>query len=372
MFTIKHVNKRKRQQQQREKNNYMPYFASSLVNINERVIEPIVVDITKMPSISELKNNNTTLNHKSEIMSDKCSTFELLKMKPLLPMLAKPIEPNRIQFNEYIYEEKYDGERMLAVLYSDNEQHFYTRTLTRSNAFKYRIKLADNVHNCIVDGELIYLNVDNKIIPICDTGIRSALKIQYRIFDIQWYNGKNVTSKPLLERKRLLEQTIISDPNVCLSEYANCIDLSLTMSEFDRIVNSGGEGLVLKQLDSSYISNCRQWIKLKKLHIKDRKEEYELYAHRLKNDKNGVPNILDCGYYDCDGIYVHVCNVASGIDVDKRLKLKLLSDPNSGFLNQRVIVTLHADKITANKSLRHPSLYRIRTDIDVININLFK
>lgn len=315
----------------------------------------------QMPNINEL-------THLFD--ADILESFGNLKIQPVLPMLSKVKKLENVKFSDYIFEEKYDGERMLAVVLEDQITKYYTRTLKETTIFKYNVQLRDGFKNCIFDGEVVYLDNEGKIIPISDTGVRSALQIEYRVFDVQYLNGHSVMSMPLGKRKNLLESVLHESLHVKLSPYKICIDEPSTMLEFRRVVNDGGEGLMLKSKNEPYMSNLRRWLKLKTLHLIDFKEEYELYAYRMKRDKNFIFNILDCGYFQ-NGKFVHVVNVSSGMDHHKRTLLTLMCDPTTGVFRQKVIVTLHADKITANKSLRHPSLYRVRTDIENIDTSIF-
>lgn len=290
-------------------------------------------------------------------------------------MLARPINPTSIDFTlGYVYEEKFDGERMLATICRNSKTQLYTRRLTPSNIFRYTINLTENTSSCVVDGELVYLNEFDKIIPICDTGNRARCKIQYKIFDIQWLNGTNVAGRSLIERKKLLAQAIMPSDNVKIVEFHECINLEQTMKAFESItIDGSGEGLILKLKDEPYVADSRKWIKLKSLHINRNKEEYELFAGRFMCDKNGIRSILECGYFDSDDRFVHVTNVSSGINADKRTQLNLLVDPLTGIFHRRIVVTLHADKITAtNRSLRHPCLNRIRHDLVDIDYTIFK
>lgn len=294
---------------------------------------------------------------------------------PDLPMLAKPCcDPNTIAaaINEYLYEEKYDGERMLVAAFNSLEKKCFTRTLKLSNIFKAGLTLSEGFGNCIFDGELIYLDSHGRIVPICDTGNRNNLRIQYMVFDVQMINGANVAHVPLVERQTLLRKCLIESESVRISKATKCSDLATTLAAFDLVCANGGEGLMLKHSSSVYSPNRRLWVKLKSLHLKQNRDEFELYAYKLRNDKNGIPNILDCGYFERKtGQYVHVSNVSSGIDNEKRNKLRLLSDSNTGLFRSPLIVTIVADKITAGKSLRHPSLYRIRTDLDSVDTSKF-
>lgn len=364
MFRIRQKNAiKKRQRRPRH------YTQNEIKPINALLSTPAS---TLMPPIDELNKLYNCRTSQTQISTYYVPTKLILK--PSLPMLAKPIEPKSINFtSNYVYEEKFDGERMLATIIANGTTQLYSRRLTLSNIFRYNIELTRDTINCIVDGELIYLDGNGKIVPICDTGVRSGCKIQYRIFDIQWLNGSNVMGRPLIERKELLSRTIVPSETVKLVDFHECINLEYTMSAFNLITASGGEGLILKLKNEPYIANTRKWIKLKSLHINRHKDEYELFAYRFICDKNGIRSILECGYFDDNGTFVHVTNVSSGINAEKRTQLNLLADSVTGIFNRRLVVTLHADKITAvNRSLRHPCLYRIRYDIATINYAIFK
>jgi ATP-dependent DNA ligase len=297
----------------------------------------------------------------------------LLLLKPHKPMLAKPIVDVRtIDFKECIYEEKYDGERLLVVVFDNFKKKCYTRTLKESNAFKYNITLQPGYYNCVFDGEMIYLNDVGEIVSYCDTGIRNSLKLQYRIFDVQMVNGNNVMYENLLERKRLLAKCLLENEHVKISKHFECVNEQTTMKAFRQVITSNGEGLMVKRKDETYVVDRRCWLKMKPLHIdQHNREEYDLYVHRIKNDKNNIKNILECGYYDKDDRFVLVTNVSCGMNFERRNRLRLLSDPVTGLMNTRVIVTLVADKRTANGSLRHPSLLKIRDDLDTIDCTPF-
>lgn len=331
-------------------------------------------DVTSRPQDGQrMPDIATAQTYKAERRNiDQQLTMDNL-LYPNLPMLAKPEDPANISdFSAYIYEEKFDGERMLAIVIDSSTKRCFTRTLKISNIFKNAIKLQPGYHHCIFDGELVYLDDVKNIIPICDTGFKNALQIQYMIFDVQMVNGENVMHKPLLERKELLTRCLVEYDLVRVSKYTRCTTEQETMSIFTQVCDRGGEGLMLKCISESYVPNRRLWFKLKKLHLKYNRDEFDLYAYKFNLDKNGVRNILDCGYFDDNGSYVHISHVSSGINNEKRNKLKLMSCPQTGLLYNRTIVTIIADKVTiGKKSLRHPSLYRIRNDIDEIDISRF-
>lgn len=354
MFTIKRSSARKRTAKK------LPYHKLDNAEPHSSSSEQRMPNIDDVNVIKSCVGYTTTTN-----------TLDTLST-PQLPMLANPKDPNLIEnISEYVYEEKFDGERMLAVVWNSARKKCFTRTLQQSNIFKHNITLKSDFTMCIFDGELVYLDKFDRLVPICDTGARRTLKVQYRVFDIQMMNGECVHHKPLLQRKKLISECLNTDEFVQISKFTECDTLDKTMAAFHSVCSAGGEGLMLKHINGHYVPNRREWIKVKSLHLKFNRDEYELYAYRFKDDKNGVRNILDCGYFDGDNNYIHVSNVSSGINNELRNRLKLMSDPVTGLFIQKVIVTIVADKITTHKSLRHPSLYRIRTDIDTIDISKF-
>lgn len=342
----------------------------------------IITDTTKDDgtNIDNVNKLNVDLHCYENLPTEYQLDLQDLILMPKYPMLAKPINFTTFKSpDEYIYEEKYDGERLLAVVFDNNSKKCYTRTLRECTILQSPIILANGYHNCIFDGELVYTNEFGKIIPICDTGNRSMLQVRYQIFDIQYFNGFSCIHKPLIERKRLLRECLIETYNVKITKHYDCLNNEQILDVFNAMVDDGAEGLILKNKSEWYMSNRRQWLKVKALHMREFKEEYDLYAYRFLRDKNGIYNILECGYYldaECKH-FVHVTNVSSGINAEIRNTLKLMMDTDGrltrhdGLLNKQVIVTIIADKITIHKSLRHPSLYRIRNDLNSINIDKF-
>jgi ATP-dependent DNA ligase len=344
--------------------------SSSIVITDNITAMPKIEDLTSFP-IDITTTATTDFNAQHDTIKDM--------IKPVMPMLAKAItDIKKIEnIESMIYEEKFDGERMLACVYNDNDNllqpTYYTRTLKpHAGLFCNRIiEMNKSIKNCIFDGELIYTDESGNIVPICDTGTRKILNVQYRIFDIQMFNGQRVTHLKLMERKNLLRHCgILENRYVKVVKYVRCTDSKDDlMVHFDGIVDQGGEGLILKSIDDPYFENKRIWLKLKSLHLIDKKREFDLYAVRVMKDRNGLPSILECGYFNDSNEFVFVTKVSSGIDHNRRGIFKLAANEETGIFYKPIIVTIIADKVTGNKSLRHPSLYRIRHDLETIAID---
>jgi ATP-dependent DNA ligase len=325
-------------------------------------------------SISIRKDD--TRNEEASSSSSSSSSLDIVTSEMVKPMLAKAIETNRINFikDKYIFEEKFDGERMIAVVMGPSRPKdikYFSRNLKPLKAFPHNIVLKDGYTRCIFDGELVFMDDNDTLIPICDTGVRASLKKQYRVFDVQMVNGRMVHCLALEGRKRLLNECLLETEHVAISKFKEAINLDETMKEFDRVVNVyNGEGLILKRMDQQYLPGVRGWIKLKSLYINGRKKEFDLFARKAIKDKNGLYGILECGYYTKDGKFNKVCNVSSGIDGKIRNQIRNLVDPDGSFKYKESIVTIIADMVTKKGSLRHPIFKCFRFDIPPEDITI--
>lgn len=290
-------------------------------------------------------------------------------IKPYLPMLAKPIvdfkKIDDLNVSDYILEEKYDGERLLVVC-QYGKLNFYSRTLKKSVG----LPMVSSPIDYILDGEKVYYDEHKQLIPFCDTGSRNALQIRYKIFDIQYLDGDWCVGDTLISRKtklsRLYKDFIQKEnPFVDLAKYVFCKSNYEIQNMFSEICKDGKEGLIMKCIHDSYSSDFRGWYKIKKLHLIDKKQEYDLYAYKAFRDKNGAIGGLECGQYN-NGVFNKICKVSSGCSDAMRNQILMSIDSNDLFLN-KTIVTIIADKITKNGSLRHPSIKCLRFDLEKVS-----
>lgn len=246
---------------------------------------------------------------------------------------------------------------------SHSKQFTYSRNL-ESIDFPYNISLSKKITDCIVDGELVYIDND-EIIPLCDTGVRKICREIYLIYDIQYLNGNFVMLQSLIERKQLLQSLFDGEKNLNVSivPYYDCENIDTLKNKFEEIIKDPKkEGLIIKDKFGSYKCNVREWIKLKSLHLTKYKKEFDLYINRALKDKNGLYNILECGSFDENGKFKFVCKVSSGITDFDRGKITHMID-EYGFFREKIQAVIIADRETKNKSLRHPYFSHFRVDL---------
>lgn len=313
--------------------------------------------------------------------------YRPLSMRPLEPMLARPLRTfsdidkhlfATAEFSEnFIIQEKFDGERMLCAVSSNGGNKCYSRTL---KPLKFPYKIALKVPNAILDGELIYtrkmpndrdeLN-DLERLAICNTGDKSALIALYVIFDVQainnnWIVNSHTTGErikllfEIIDREKSARNVIVapilnSSSNNNVSNSGQLIDFLLAHTrQFE------SEGLMVKRTNGSYKAARRDadWFKLKVAHLRELRGIFELQVERVLLDRNGLPSILICGYESSSGFH-EVVRISSGITCETRRRLTLLFRQDDGYPCDddrpiKIKFTADVSSKTSNNSYRHP------------------
>lgn len=129
-------------------------------------------------------------------------------------------------------------------------------------------------NKCILDGELICLK--NGVPDFYELQRRTImtdhLKIQlsqskhpatFVAYDILYNKNHEITSLPLIERKKILDEIIKENDYIAISRYImeNGVEL------FQAAVNRKLEGVVAKQKDSHYYfgKRTKDWVKFKQI-----------------------------------------------------------------------------------------------------------
>lgn len=177
----------------------------------------------------------------------------------LLEKVAEPFDSD-----EYITEMKFDGIRLL-LSYFDGKYRLYTRHNNEvTSQFDEIYKSLNLPSGTVLDGELIVPGEGGK--PNFEAIMErlqsknSHNHIQYCVFDILFYKGKNVQALPLIERKALLSQIAFDKEKIVPVPWieGNGIKYFNLIKEMDL------EGIVLKKKNSMYYSSKRSkdWLKV--------------------------------------------------------------------------------------------------------------
>ena len=177
----------------------------------------------------------------------------------------------------YFYEIEWDGERCVAFL--DPEAGTELRN-KRNVRMLPKVPELSQIHRqaatrCILDGELVCI-VDGK--P--DFSViqrRSLLSDKYKIeleakrhpavfiaFDCLYYDGRDLTVRPLAERREYLRRVVTDSDRLAVSRVYGA---NQAMELFQLTQAQGLEGIVAKRKDSLYFQGkwAKTWLKMKHL-----------------------------------------------------------------------------------------------------------
>ena len=181
------------------------------------------------------------------------------------PMLATLVE-EPFDGKDWLYEIKWDGYRAVASLQKSRVGLESRNNISFNEKFVViKDALAELGINAVLDGEVVALDKE---------GLASFQQLQgylkhgkeaslvYYVFDILWYEGRDLTQLPLLERKQLLEAILPDNHDVV--RYSGHV-FEKGKAFFAAALKKGLEGIMAKRCDSLYVMNSRSqsWLKIK-------------------------------------------------------------------------------------------------------------
>ena len=181
------------------------------------------------------------------------------------PMMAKSVkEP--FDSSDWIFEVKLDGYRGIAIFDAAVKPNLWSRNrLPLEKKFPAVAKALSKLKlkSTILDGEVVA--VDENGIPRFQ--LRQRFQKQpsaptlYYIFDVLWNGGDDITGKPIMERRRVLERIVKPTAGIQLGTYVEGGGRAL----FDLTKQKGMEGIIAKRKSSLYRPGMRSsdWLKIK-------------------------------------------------------------------------------------------------------------
>lgn len=231
--------------------------------------------ITKNPHHKIWKSNREQTNTKTAVKKKAPAAATLLKKGKTAPM-PKGIKPmlaavTNAPFDkeDWLYEIKWDGYRAMAylnngkvTLLSRNQLSFNEKFSVITTALQqWKVK-------AVIDGEIVAVdekgNPDFQALQLYFKHGKKT-RLVYYLFDLPWYNGKDLTQLPLEERKAILAEIIPPEQDVIL--YSNHISEQGT-AFYEAAIDKGLEGIMAKAAGSHYITGRRteSWLKIKNSH----------------------------------------------------------------------------------------------------------
>jgi DNA ligase D-like protein (predicted ligase)/DNA ligase D-like protein (predicted 3'-phosphoesterase) len=172
---------------------------------------------------------------------------------------------------DWIFEVKWDGIR--AISYVDDELSIRSRNDKElKDNFPELDELRTLTRNVVLDGEIIVIKegkADFQAIIERAKATRGyeieaqRTPVTYVVFDIIEKKDKPLLELPLVQRKKILEQSLKDGRHVLISLYAD----KEGKAYYEAALEKGLEGIIAKKKDSHYEPGVRSsnWLKIKKL-----------------------------------------------------------------------------------------------------------
>lgn len=225
----------------------------------------------------------------------------LLKSAPkaAVPKNIKPMKATLVNapFDDpdWLYEVKWDGYRAIAVIDEKGAELISRNNIPFDKYYPINNILKDWKINAVIDGEIVVLS---------DKGLSNFGALQnwrseadgnlvYYVFDILWYDGKNLMNLPLIQRQAILKEILpTNDDRVRQSKVfaANGIGF------FEAAEKIGLEGIIAKRAGSFYTPDLRskEWLKIKV----QRRQEVIIAGFTRNADTAKAFSALIMGVYD--------------------------------------------------------------------------
>ena len=322
--------------------------------------------------IENAYNVSSDLGKVAEVIStegiEPIKKFQIELFNPIRPMLADRIKSGEDTVkkfqDDFAAEYKLDGERAqihkqkdTIIIFSrslENITTYYPDIVEKIS----KIIISDNV---ILEAEVVAMNSNTgDFLPFQELMHRrrkyeideavTKYPITVNFFDVLFSDGKNCMEMEYEDRRKLLEKIIKDD------EFAKLIPMSIINSEeqvlevLENSINSGCEGLMLKQLNSTYRAGIRgsNWLKLKREYQNDLGDSLDLivigafFGKGRRTGKYGT--LLVATYNDEEDTFPSVCKVGTGFTDESLDQLyQILSPKVTLKKNPRIVSEMEAD-----------------------------
>ena len=218
--------------------------------------------VRAMPSAGTRRPAGQRLKRKLEPEHIKPYGKKAAMPRNISPMLAATAKK---PFNDpgWIFEVKWDGYRAVAEADKKNVRLYSRNHMPLMDKFPSIVSSLRKMGlHAVLDGEVVAVGKTGlPDFQLLQDGKRSGAGLIYYVFDILFYNGRDLTDLPLIKRKELLKNILPSGGNVRFSGHVAGDGVSF----FKAVKKKGLEGAVAKYSKSLYRQGerSRYWLKLK-------------------------------------------------------------------------------------------------------------
>ena len=276
-------------------------------------------------------------------------------MSPALPDWLEPmaatLTQERFAGDDWLFERKFDGIRLLAYKDEDDVRLYSRNRLPQQLPAVARAIGQLPVRNAILDGEVTWDGHSG-----------------YHVFDILWLNGRSVTTLPLEERRELLRELPFEPP-------LRRVELLSDREPWERARREGWEGVIAKRRGSPYEHRrSKHWLKMKC----ELGQEFVVGGFTDPQGARVGLGALLVGYYDGSDL-AFAGKIGTGFDtkllLDLRQRLDAIEIDRTPFtratglprlrahwVQPEIVVQVAFIEWTVHGKLRHPRLIGVRFD----------
>lgn len=310
------------------------------------------------------------------------------KMRPMAASSAA----ESFDGDDWIFEPKLDGIRILAFIDKGKVQLFSRNNndLTKQYPSIVESLAKQPMTSAIIDGEIVAFDAEGKpsfhvlqqrlhLTNEKDTAVAEAeVPAVFFAFDLLHKNGLSLAAVPLMERKRLVKQSILPDSRVLVIDHFE----SHGKAAFEASMKSGFEGVVAKKRNSKYEpgNRSKNWIKIKGGHS----DEFVVGGYTMgMGGRSSTFGALLLGVPE-NGKLRFVGGVGSGFN-DRQLQellpqLKAIETTENPFIEVpplktpakytelKMVAEVNYHQFTPEGHLRAPTFKAIRFDIEPADV----
>lgn len=295
------------------------------------------------------------------------------RVRPMLATLVR--EP--FDRKDWIYEEKYDGYRLLAYKEGKSVRLFSRNAIERSARFP---GIADAVRGLkaetlVLDGEAVVF--DKKHVSRFQLLQQRKDAVTYAVFDCLYKNGKDLRREPLSRRRAVMEESIGAGKTLLPSRSFSGGGLKA----FKIASQKGFEGIVAKDLASPYSQGrSHSWLKVKA----HKQDEFVIAGFTQPAGSRKYFGALLLGVFQKGKLHF-TGKVGTGFDekglaaLYKKFKpfirkqTELVDPPREKgvtYLAPKLVAQISYQEITAENKLRQPVFLGLRDDKAAKDVHL--
>ena len=271
-------------------------------------------------------------------------------MPEWLEPMAATLTQERFSGPEWIFERKFDGIRLLAYKRGRDVQLFSRNRLPQQLPHLSDPIARLPVDHAILDGEMTW---DGR---------------SYYVFDVLWFENRDVTELPVEERRALIERLPLKPP-------LRRVELLDGDKPWERACREGWEGVIAKRRGSPYEhKRSKHWLKMKC----EASQELVVGGYTDPQGARVGLGALLVGYFEGHDL-VFAGKVGTGFDTKLLLDLRRRFDAieqaappftkgtglpriRAHWVRPEVVVQVSFIEWTVHGKLRHPRLIGVRFD----------